>query len=45
MQTNNDSALLAPIDLSGLRLRNRVVHTSMSTYMAKEGRATERLIR
>jgi len=45
MQTNNDSALLAPIVLSGLRLRNRVVHTSMSTYMAKEGRATERLIR
>jgi 2,4-dienoyl-CoA reductase-like NADH-dependent reductase (Old Yellow Enzyme family) len=39
------SALLAPMTLSGRRLRNRVVHTSMSTYMAKDGRATDRLVR
>ena len=45
MQTNKDSALLAPIVLSGRTLRNRVVHTSMSTYMAKDARATDRLIR
>ncbi|CAM3768560.1 NAD(P)-binding protein [Bordetella tumulicola] len=45
MQTQTDSALLTPLNLSGQRLRNRVVHTSMSTYMAKEGRSTKRLIR
>ena len=45
MDATMTSALLAPLTLSGRRLRNRVAHTSMSTYMAKDGKATERLIR
>ena len=45
MEATPTSALLAPLTLSGRRLRNRVAHTSMSTYMAKDGRTTERLVR
>ena len=37
-------ALLAPFDLAGKRLRNRVVHASMTTRMAENTRVTERLI-
>src|SRR3982750_4468907 len=34
-----------PFVLAGRRLRNRVVHTSMSTFMAKDAQITDRLIR
>jgi hypothetical protein len=38
------AALLAPLTLAGRRLRNRVVHASMTTMMATGGRVTETLI-
>src|SRR6187549_1129887 len=37
-------SLLAPLMLAGRRLRNRVVHASMSTHLAEAARVTERLI-
>ena len=37
-------ALLAPFTLAGKRLRNRVVHASMTTLMGENGRVTDRLI-
>ena len=36
--------LLAPLTLAGKRLRNRVVHPSMTTLMAAQGRVTRPLI-
>ncbi|HUN70240.1 MAG TPA: NAD-binding protein [Burkholderiales bacterium] len=39
------SALSAPFSLAGKRLRNRVVHASMSTLMAREGSVTDAQIR
>jgi hypothetical protein len=36
--------LLAPLRQSRLRLRNRLVHASMTTRMAKEARVTQALI-
>ncbi len=38
------SSLFSPIELAGKRLRNRIVHPSMTTVTAAEGRVTERLI-
>jgi len=38
-------ALLAPITLAGKRLRNRLMHASMSTLMGENQRVTDRLIR
>ena len=37
-------SLLAPYTLAGKRLRNRLVHASMSTMMAENARVTDRLI-
>ncbi|WP_295857633.1 NAD(P)-binding protein [uncultured Xylophilus sp.] len=45
LDATSGSALLAPLVLSGRRLRNRVAHTSMSTYMARDGRITDALVR
>jgi 2,4-dienoyl-CoA reductase-like NADH-dependent reductase (Old Yellow Enzyme family) len=36
--------LSRPIELGGIRLRNRVAHAAMSTHMAHEQRVTDRLI-
>ena len=36
--------LSRPIELGGVRLRNRVAHAAMSTHMAKDQRVTEQLI-
>ncbi|MCC6531059.1 MAG: NAD(P)-binding protein [Burkholderiales bacterium] len=36
--------LLAPFELAGKRLRNRLVHASMTTLMGQNNRVTERLI-
>ena len=44
---NTDSlypSLLAPFTLAGKRLRNRLMHASMSTLMGENGRVTDRLI-
>lgn len=44
---NSNSAypsLLAPITLAGKRLRNRLMHASMTTLMGENGRVTDRLI-
>jgi len=38
------SSLFTPIELAGKRLRNRIVHPSMTTVTAAEGRVTDRLI-
>jgi hypothetical protein len=38
------AALLAPLTLAGRRLRNRVVHASMTTMMASGGRVSDALI-
>lgn len=38
------SSLFAPIELAGKRLRNRIVHPSMTTVTAADGRVTDRLI-
>ena len=43
MQTDF-AALLAPLTLAGRRLRNRVVHASMTTLMASGGRVSETLV-
>ena len=37
-------ALLAPFTLAGKRVRNRLMHASMTTMMGDNGRVTERLI-
>ncbi len=37
-------ALLAPLTLAGKRLRNRLVHASMTTLLGENGRVTPRLI-
>ena len=37
-------SLLAPLTLAGKRLRNRLMHASMTTLMGDNGRVTERLI-
>jgi len=39
------SRLSEPLVLAGKRLRNRVVHTSMTTNMAHDARITARQIR
>jgi len=46
IQDNNAlyPALLSPYTLRGGRLRNRVVHASMTTRLAEHGRVTDRLI-
>jgi len=36
-------ALFAPATLAGKRLKNRIVHASMTTRMGDQGRVTERL--
>ena len=41
---SNFAALLAPLTLAGRRLRNRVVHASMTTMMASGGRVSDSLI-
>ena len=38
------ASLFSPLDLAGRRLRNRIVHPSMSTVTGADGRATDRLI-
>ncbi len=38
------SSLFTPIELAGKRLRNRIVHPSMTTVTAADGRVTDRLI-
>lgn len=46
VESDTASSLLAqPLVLSGKRLRNRVVHTSMTTNMAHHARITDRQIR
>lgn len=42
--TTEEAALLAPLALAGRRLRNRVVHASMTTLMSAGGRVTEALV-
>jgi dimethylglycine catabolism A len=37
-------ALFAPLELAGKRLRNRIVHASMTTRMGDRGRVTERQV-
>ena len=37
-------SLFTPIELAGKRLRNRIVHPSMTTVTAADGRVTDRLI-
>ena len=37
-------SLLAPLTLAGRRLRNRLVHPSISTFMPAQGRVTPRMI-
>lgn len=36
--------LFSPLDLAGMRLKNRIVHAAMSTRFAARGRVTQRLI-
>ena len=38
------ASLFSPLDLAGRRLRNRIVHPSMTTVTGADGRATDRLI-
>ena len=38
------ASLFSPIELAGRRLRNRIVHPSMTTVTGADGRATDRLI-
>ena len=38
-------SLLAPFELAGKRVRNRVLHASMTTLLGENTRVTERLIR
>jgi len=38
------SSLFTPLELAGKRLRNRIVHPSMTTVTAADGRVTDRLI-
>ncbi|MSP97034.1 MAG: FAD-binding protein [Betaproteobacteria bacterium] len=47
MSSHRDSlypSLLSPYTLAGKRLRNRLVHASMTTLMGENGRVTDRLI-
>lgn len=39
------SPLEEPFELAGIRLRNRMVHASMTTFASREGKVTEALIR
>jgi 2,4-dienoyl-CoA reductase-like NADH-dependent reductase (Old Yellow Enzyme family) len=43
--THNYPALFSPFTLAGKRLKNRVVHASMTTRMGEKGRVTERQLR
>ena len=38
------ASLFSSIELAGRRLRNRIVHPSMTTVTGADGRATDRLI-
>ena len=38
------ASLFSPLELAGRRLRNRIVHPSMTTVTGADGRATDRLI-
>jgi len=44
MMQTDFAALLAPLTLAGRRLRNRVVHASMTTLMASGGRVSDTLV-
>ena len=44
MSTELYPSLLAPLELAGKRLRNRLVHASMTTLLGANARVTERLI-
>jgi 2,4-dienoyl-CoA reductase-like NADH-dependent reductase (Old Yellow Enzyme family) len=45
MDQRTYASLMSPCTLAGKRLRNRLVHASMSTHMAEGAAVTERLVR